>query len=59
MIPNKEKKDGIMLNVKKLSAILYRKTSKYHGDFYCLNCLYSFGTEDLMNLIKRNLIKSN
>ena len=48
-----------MLNVKKLSAILYRKTSKYHGDFYCLNCLYSFETEDLMNLIKRNLIKSN
>ena len=33
------------LAVKKLSALLRGITSKYHGDFYCLNCLYSFATE--------------
>ena len=27
---------------KKLSALLRGKTSKYHGDFYCLNSLHSF-----------------
>ena len=30
---------------KKLSALLRGKTSKYHGNFYCLNCLHSFATE--------------
>ena len=33
------------LAVKKLSALLRRKTSKYPGDFYCLNCLHCFATE--------------
>ena len=31
--------------LKKLSALLRGITSKYHGDFYCLNCLHSFATE--------------
>ena len=31
--------------VKKLSAFLGGITSKYHGDFYCLNCLHFFATE--------------
>ena len=31
---------------KKLSTLLRRITSKYHGDFYCLNCLHSFRTEN-------------
>ena len=30
----------------KLSTLLRRITSKYHGDFYCLNCLHSFSTEN-------------
>ena len=34
------------LAVKKLSALLRGITSKHHGDFYCLNCFYSFATEN-------------
>ena len=46
MIPNKEKEGCHYLGVKNLSALLYRKTSKHHGDFYCLNCLHYFRTEN-------------
>ena len=45
MIPNEEKERWHYLVVKKLSALLYRITSK-KGDFYCLNCLNSFRTEN-------------
>ena len=45
MIPNEEKERWHYLAVKKLTALLYRKTSKHHGDF-CLNCLHSFRTEN-------------
>ena len=31
---------------KKLSALLSGITSKHHSDFYCLNCLHSFATEN-------------
>ena len=31
---------------KKLSALLRGITPKYHGDFYCLNCLHSFATKN-------------
>ena len=31
---------------KKLPALLKRIISKHHGDFYCLNCLHSFATEN-------------
>ena len=31
---------------KKLSALLRGITSKLHGNFYCLNCLNSFATEN-------------
>ena len=31
---------------KKISALLYRITSKHKGDFYCLNCLHSLRTEN-------------
>ena len=33
------------LAAKKLSALLREITSKFYGDFYCLNCLQSFATE--------------
>ena len=46
MIPNKEKEGSHYLTVKKLSTILSGITSKHHGDFYCLNCLHSFRTEN-------------
>ena len=43
----KTKKEGWhYLSVKKLSALLHRKTSKHRGGFYCLNCLDSFRTEN-------------
>ena len=31
---------------KKLSALSKGVTTKHHCDFYCLNCIYSFRTED-------------
>ena len=34
------------LAVKKLTALLRGITSKHRGDFYCLNCLHSFATEN-------------
>ena len=42
MIPNGE---GWHSSSKKLSTLLRGIKSKYHGDFYCLNCLHSFTTE--------------
>ena len=33
------------LAVKGLSALLRRTTSSHCGDFYCLNCFYSYSTE--------------
>ena len=32
--------------VKNLSILLRGITSKHHDDFYCLNCLHSFRTEN-------------
>ena len=32
--------------IKKLSTLLRKVTSKYHDDFYCLNCFHSFATEN-------------
>ena len=46
MIPNKEKEEWHYLAVKELSILLYGITSKYKGDFCCLNCLHSVGTRD-------------
>ena len=46
MIPNEEKQGWHYLTVKKLSTLLRGITSKHHCDFYCLNCLHSFRTEN-------------
>ena len=46
MVPNREKEVWHYLAVKKLSTLLKGLTSKYHGDFYCFNCLHSFRTEN-------------
>ena len=51
MILNVEKEGWYYLAVKKLSALLRGTISKDNGDFYCLNCLHSFRTE--------NKLKSN
>ena len=34
------------LELKKLLALLRGIMPKYHEDFYCLNCLHSFATEN-------------
>ena len=39
------------LFVKRLSALLKGITS-HDGDFYCLNCLYSFRTENALKNVK-------
>ena len=44
MIPNRE--GWNYLAVKKLSALLKGITSKHHGNFYCLNCVHPFATEN-------------
>ena len=44
MIPNVEVWN--YLAATKLPAFLREITSKHHGDFFCLNCLHSFATEN-------------
>ena len=51
MIPNEEGWHG--LGVKKLLALLRGIMSKRHGDFYCLNCLHSFATENKLESHKK------
>ena len=46
MITNEEKEGWHYLPVKKLSALLHGITSKYKGDFYCMNCLHYFRTKN-------------
>ena len=46
MIPNKEKEVWHYLAVKTFSAFLSGVTSKHSGNFYCLNCLHSYRTEN-------------
>ena len=46
MVTNEEKEEWHCLAIKELSALLHRITSKNNGDFYCLNYLHSFRTEN-------------
>ena len=46
MISNNEKEGLHYFAVKHFSALLRGITSKHHRDFYCLNCLHSFRTEN-------------
>ena len=39
--------------VKKISALLYKKTSNHNGDFSCLNCDNSFRTEEKLRCHER------
>ena len=38
---------------KNVSALLRGMTSKGDGDFYCLNCIYSFRTKDKLGSYKK------
>ena len=44
--PKRRKKRMALSCIKKLSTLLRGITSKHHVDFYCLNCLHSFRTEN-------------
>ena len=48
MILSEEKKGWHYLVIKKLSALLHVITSQHKGDFYSLNCLHSFWTENIL-----------
>ena len=39
-----------LYNIKKLSALLRRITSKHYNGFCCLNCLHSFAAEQKIDL---------
>ena len=52
MTNNDDKQQWHYLAVKKL-FVLSGITSKYHGDFYCLNCFHSFATKNKLQLHKR------
>ena len=41
------------LAVKKLLALFREIVYKYHGDFYCLNCLHLFATESKLESHKK------
>ena len=44
---SKQRKRKVALSCsKKLSTLLHGITSKHKGNFYCLNCLHSFRTEN-------------
>ena len=62
IIPNEEEEGWHYLVVKKFLAFLKRITSKHHGDFCYLNCLYFFRTENKLkphvNLIRKYVKKS-
>ena len=51
MISNKEK--WHYLEVKKLLALLRGVSFIHHGDFYCLNCLHSFATKNILQSHKK------
>ena len=46
MIPNEEKESKHYLAVRKLSALWKKIKSKHDVNFYQLNCLHSFRTEN-------------
>ena len=54
MIPNKEKEGQHYFAVKKSSSFLRRINSK-KGDFYGLNCLHSFRTENKLKSHGKNV----
>ena len=41
------------LSCSKNICIISQKTSNHEGDFYCLNCLNSFGTEIKLKIHKK------
>ena len=51
LMTSREEKEGWQ----KSSALLHEITSKYKGDFNCLNCLHSFRTENKLKSHQKNV----
>ena len=45
--------DGFNLPIKSLSRLFIGVTSNHVGDFYCLNCLHSFRTDNALKKHER------
>ena len=45
--------DGFNRPIRSLSRLLYEITSNHHGDFYCLNYLHSFRTDNTLKKQER------
>ena len=45
------------ITVKKISCIIKRNNVKFDDDFYCLNCLHSFATENKGDSHKKSMWK--
>ena len=45
------------LTVRSLSALLRRITSNHNGDFYCLNCLHSYRTKNMVTAEEKTVLK--
>ena len=48
--------DGFNRPIKRLSKLLTGITSNHAGDFYCLNCLHSFRTDNALKNMKDCMI---
>ena len=53
MTPTEEKENWYYLAAKKLSTLLRRTTSKHDGNFYCLNTLHYFTTENKIKSLEK------
>ena len=52
MVPKGERSHYLVLK-KSINIFKREITSRQHNDFYCLNCLYSFGTESKREYYKK------
>ena len=51
-LKNEPAEDGFNRLTKSLSKLFRGITSNNHGDFYCLNCLHSFRTDNALKNMK-------
>ena len=49
-LKSKQTEDGFICPTKSLSRLFKGITSNHNGDFYCLNCLHSFRTYNILKI---------
>ena len=52
-LKSEQTEDGFIRPTKSLSRLFKGITSKHNGDFYCLNCLHSFRTLNVLKIHKK------